>query len=359
MSTKGIMRGIRISGLAAAVPDHLLHNEDFFDRWGEEYVRKVIDVTGINNRYAALPRQTASDFAFEALNVLREKGVWAENNVDALIFVTQSPDYASPATAAVLHHRLGIHSECLAYDVTLGCSGFVSGLFMAGGLLGQGFRRVLVCGGDCSTLHGDPNDATTALLFGDGCFGVVVEAAENTLPWHYCFRTMGDGYRAIMTPAWLPFGRRRHLLTPETDCSVGNLQMAGMDVFTFTVSDVPAAIKEVLAEVPAESIDYLMLHQANLYIMKQVARAVKFKMDKVPVSIGKFGNTSGATIPLGLCDLFGESAETAEKHLLLAGFGVGLSLGVMDVYLSPSVCEPVVRTRRYYDDANDKEQYVE
>ena len=108
MSTQGKITGVKITGLATAVPDNLVRNSDYFDKWGKEYVQKVIDVTGIEERYAALPNQTASDFAFEALNLLRERGRWTNNSVDALIFLTQSPDYPSPASSFILHHRLGI-----------------------------------------------------------------------------------------------------------------------------------------------------------------------------------------------------------------------------------------------------------
>lgn len=351
MSTQGKITGVKITGLATAVPDNLVRNSDYFDKWGKEYVQKVIDVTGIEERYAALPNQTASDFAFEALNLLRERGRWTNNSVDALIFLTQSPDYPSPASSFILHHRLGIHKECMTFDVTAGCPGFVYGVFLASTFLQMpDMNRILICGGDCSTLHGNPEDNTTALLFGDGCFAAVLEKNTGGPDLHYHLQTFTDSFKAIMTPVYLPFGRNRSKWTKNMDFFVGRLRMQGMDVFSFTISEVPAAIKSVLNEVPPESIDYLFLHQANLYILKQVARAVKFKMDKVPISLNKFGNTSGASIPFGICDLFGNSLDATEKHLLLAGFGVGLSVGVMDVFLSPSVCEPVIKTKNFFDD---------
>lgn len=282
---------------------------------------------------------------------LKQRGCWTQDSPDALIFVTQSPDYYAPASANVLHCRLGLHDQCITYDVTHGCSGFVNALLIAGNLLQlPNIQQVLICGGDCSSLHNNPEDSATTLLFGDGCFGAVLEKNDTASEWHYNIKTLGSKFKSIMTPGWAPFGRNRHMIEKEKlNLLIANGGMNGMDVFTFSITDVPDAIKESFNTIDKDSLDWVFLHQANLFIMKHIARAIKIKMDKVPVSLNKYGNTSSASIPIGICDFYGSDTDETEKHLLLVGYGVGLAIGVMDIFVKPSVCLPIVKTTNFYE----------
>jgi len=359
MAASGTLTDVAIRDIACAVSDNPVGNEAFVERFGAEHVEKFATMTGVRRRCVAGPRQTSSDFAYAAACDIFGRGTWQREEVDALIFVSQTPDYFSfPATACVLHGRLGLSKNCMAFDITLGCSGFVYGLFIAASLLhNSGLRRVLFCGGDTVNRVVSDRDKSAAMLFGDGGFAVAIESdPAATAPWRYLYRTDGTGYKSIILPAG---GYRR----PEGDRTMRefgegiwrsdhNLHMDGTEVFNFTISEVPAAIKELMGQVPItpEQADLLVMHQANLFILKQISRMTKIPMTKVPVSMDRYGNTSVTSIPLTLCDALAGRPAAPALNLLLVGFGIGLSWGVINLKLSPSVCHPILTTNAFFED---------
>jgi 3-oxoacyl-[acyl-carrier-protein] synthase-3 len=263
-----------------------------------------------------------------------------------------------PSTACVLHHRLGLKKECLAFDINLGCSGFAYGLFVAGSLCRrEGIRSVLLCGGDTISKLVSSVDKSSAMLFGDGGYAALLEytdASDN--PWSYLYGTDGAGAKSIIIPS----GAHRNKNGAHDVREFGegvlrsdyDLYLDGIDVFNFTISEVPSAIKRLMkqAERCPENTDFLVLHQANLFILKQIAKLTNFPMEKVPVTIDRFGNTSSASIPLALCDALAVSSVTSAQRVVLAGFGVGLSWGVISMVLSPDCCLPVVYSNDSYTD---------
>ena len=357
MATTGILENIAIRGISCAVPDNRVDNAAFVERFGVVGVVKFAKMTGVVSRCVALPGQTASDLSFVAAGKLLAKIGWDRNGIDALMFVSQTPDYRLPATACVLQHRLGLGKNCIAFDMNLGCSGFVYGLFVAGSLCRKdSIMRVLLCGGDTSTKIVSNKDKSAAMLFGDGGFAVALEFDETASPWNWLFRTDGSGFRNIIIPA----GGLRH---PEGNPEVrefgegiwradDDLLMNGTDVFNFTISEVPAAIKQLLAQAGGtpENTDLLVLHQANAFILKHIARMTKFPMDKVPISMDRYGNTSVTSIPLTLCDAFSEKNKNEIQRLVLAGFGVGLSWGIIGLDFNANVCLPIVSSKEFFQD---------
>jgi len=202
MATSGILENIAIRGISCAVPDNRIENNAFTERFGAEGVEKFAKMTGVVCRHVALPSQTASDLSFVAAERLLAKVGWERESVDAIIFVSQTPDYLLPATACVLHHRLSLGKNCVAFDMNLGCSGFVYGLFVAGALCRKrGVMRVLLCGGDTSTKPIAPQDKSAAMLFGDAGFAVALEYDEHATLWNYLYRTDGNGFKNIIIPA--------------------------------------------------------------------------------------------------------------------------------------------------------------
>ena len=118
----GILKNVEIKGIACAVPDHIIHNEEYTKVFGEETVRKFINMTGVKTRHVAFDEQCTSDLCYAATTKLLQKLNWEPSSIDALILITQTPDYAVPASACVLQHRLGLSEDCIAFDVNLGCS---------------------------------------------------------------------------------------------------------------------------------------------------------------------------------------------------------------------------------------------
>ena len=360
MASAGITEQVAIRGVASVVPEARIENSTFVGRFGGEGVEKFAKMTGVTARHVATANQTASDFACCAAERLLARLDWARDSIDALVFVSQTPDYTLPAKACVLHHRLGIKTDCAAFDMNLGCSGFVYGLLVAGNLCRKNaFRRVLLCGGDTITKLVSPHDRSAAMLFGDGGFAVALEHDEAAPAWSWLFRTHGGGFREIIVPT----GAFRHRQGDATPREFGDgivrgdydLAMNGTEVFNFTISEVPAAIRQQMQSTgqTVETTDLLVMHQANAFILKNIAKMTKFPMTKVPISMDRYGNTSVTSIPLTLCDTLSGQPDSVPLNLLLAGFGVGLSWGIVSLRLPPSVCLPITTCANgYVDEVN-------
>lgn len=319
MAIAGVIKGVRISKLACAVPPKVVSSERFVGTFGAEQMQKFERMVGVRERHVTVEGETTATLAACAARKLAEVG-----DVDAVLFVSQTPDRVLPATACVIQQELNIKTDCIAYDINLGCSGFVYGVFCASSMLKMGgVGRVLLCGGDTVSKLVDAQDAASAPLFGDAGFAMILEADDSAPEIRYAFKTDGAGHRAIACD----FG--------------GRLVMDGMDVFNFTINEVPELIRSSMAaaQLTAENVDYLVLHQANKFVLKQVAMMTGFPMEKVPVSMDRFGNTSSASIPLTLCDL--ASREQGVKKVVMSGFGVGLSWGTLIADMDLSACFPI------------------
>lgn len=323
--SSGVAEGIRISAIACSVPNNSVANDHFVSLLGTEQMAKFEKMVGVVQRRLAPDGMTTSSLAISAGRKLIEDGSFRPDTIDAVLFVSQTPDYVLPATACVVQSELGVGKSAIAFDINLGCSGFTYGVFVAASLLKmEGVSKVLLCGGDVLSKIVDPADAASAPLFGDAGFAAVVERDVSAPPMRYAMMTDGSGHAAI-------------------ECRRGGfVSMNGMDVFNFAINEVPDLIsREILTGgFSPEEIDFLVLHQANLYVLKQIALMTGFPMSKVPVSINRYGNTSSASIPLTLCDMASPSVTKAK--VLMCGFGVGLSWGTLLVDFDFSVCHPIV-----------------
>lgn len=342
----GILNNVEIKGIACAVPDRIVKNEDYNSVFGEESVQKFINVTGVRTRHVALDEQCTSDLCYVATTRLMEKLNWERSSIDALILITQTPDFAVPATACVLQHRLGLSEDCIAFDVNLGCSAYVYGIWLAATMISnRNLNRVLLLVGDTSNFGINQNDSATAMIFGDGGTATALEKSEGK-DIKYFLKTKGSGYKHIMVPS----GHARSRSKISTDASEYELAMDGSAVFSFTISDVPRSVKSFLSQynIDMNDIDMYVFHQANLFILKHLASKLKIPMEKVPVSIDRYGNTSGESIPLTMVDALGNEESGGTIKLLLCGFGVGLSWGGIYLEMDKSVCLPMIYTNDYY-----------
>lgn len=348
--------GIKISCLAASVPENKVDIAAMANDPNEDpkFVKSFIRKTGIAAKHKCGMDQTAADFSYSAAKQIEAAGKYKPEEIGILINVTQNPDYRTPSTALVLHKRLGLHKSCLAFDVNLGCSGFVYGVSLAASLLStSNAAKALVFIGDTlgrgrKGLSIDQRSSNTTLLFGDASAAVLLEIDKN-----HCIKSAlmsdGTGHKALSTPynAW------KHPVGPE---SIPGDDIA---VFNFTINEVPALLKEFTNKVGTEisSYDALVLHQANMMIIKNIAKRVGIPMEKVPVSLDRFGNTSGASVPLTIVDKFGNVEDEREIKLLTSGYGVGLSWGVMDFRINARDILPLTYGRDYYDDGYRDENY--
>lgn len=352
----GVLENIEIKGIACAVPETKVNSEAFYDKFGAENVDKFVKMTGVKERCVASKEQTSSDLCYVAAEKVIAKLGWEKDSIDAVVFVSQSPDYRLPATACVLHGRLGLKQNCVAFDVNLGCSGYVYGLFIIGSLMqGQNINRVLLlAGGTLSKLVCD-EDRSTAMLFGDAGSATAIEKSQNS-QIKYLLKTNGEGYKSIIVPAGAYRNADGSSEIKSSEDGIArsdfDLAMNGTDVFNFTISDVPAAISEfnTYFNLSIENFDYCVLHQANLFMLKHIAKKVKITPEQFPITIDRFGNTSVTSIPLTIADLCNSLNDKTNVSLLLCGFGVGLSWGVVSLNIKPDACLPIIYTNEFFED---------
>ncbi len=341
--------GIRISCIAASVPENKVDIAAMADDPNEDpkFVKSFIKKTGIAGKHKCGLDQTAADFSYTAAKQIEAAGKYTPDEIGILINVTQNPDYRTPSTALVLQKRLGLNKNCIAFDVNLGCSGFVYGVSIAAGLLkNSDAKKALVLVGD-SLGRGrrgvsiDQRSSNTTLLFGDASAATLLERAEGDSV-KTGLMSDGTGHKALATPynAW------KHPIGPDS------IPSDDIAVFNFTINEVPALIHDYIEklETKIDSYDDLILHQANMMIIKNIAKRVGMPMEKVPVSLDRFGNTSGASVPLTIVDKYGSCEAGKEVKMLTSGYGVGLSWGVMEVKINTDDILPLTFGEDRYDD---------
>jgi 3-oxoacyl-[acyl-carrier-protein] synthase-3 len=350
-----IIEGVKISGVASAVPTRKVMSTDYIPLFGNNTVSKIIATTGVKESYHVNDMQTAGDLAYAAgRHLLDNMGVPPES-IGVLIFIVTYQDYFVPATANVLHHRLGLSKDCMAFDVNLSCSGFVIGLQIAGSLLKSlGASRALLLLGDTTSKVVSPDDRSR-MLFGDAGAAVMLEADNSAENINFGIKTDGSRFKSIIVPAGA-FRQPNAGRTPERwfDGNIRtnyNLFMDGQNVFAFSITDVPSLIFEFLQHhnIKIHDFDVGVFHQPNVFILNRIAKKIGLPLDKMPLSLDKYGNTSCASIPVTLSDAYGSLSGKSLKTMF-CGFGVGLSWAVASCVLDADVILPVIHTDEYYND---------
>lgn len=340
---KAVIEGVRIAGIRAVVPRERHSYVETPGIFTEEEARKLHATIGVYER-RVLPRPwCASDMCRAAAEGLLAQLGWEPESVDVLIFVSQDVDYVLPVTAAVLQRHLGLSAGAACFDVTLGCSGFVYGVWMAGRLLGGSVKRALVLCGDNSTRWLHPEDKATLPLFGDAGSATALELDPDAGPIRVALGTDGGGAKHIFVKAG---GKRDCLIPtdpPRSEAEMqrlyrdARLQLNGAEVFSFTLRAVPGLIKEALADggIGVDDLDFIVPHQANKMMLEHIRKKVACPPEKYIIDMEKFGNTSSASIPLAICSRLGGELAAGRQKLLMAGFGVGWSWGTVLADIGP------------------------
>jgi 3-oxoacyl-[acyl-carrier-protein] synthase-3 len=312
----------RITGVGSYLPGTPVTNDDLVARGVETSDAWIRERTGIGARHLAPPETTASDLALEASRAaIADAGIDA-SRIDLIVLATSTPDYIFPSTAALLQAKLGIKGGA-AFDVQAVCSGFAYALAIADKFIRSGSHRcALVVGSEVFSRILDWTDRGTCVLFGDGAGAVVVEAADE--PGILASALHADGSYAKI------------LAVPGSVCGgkvVGTpfLQMDGQAVFKFAVKVLADVAEEVLGEagLPADEVDWLIPHQANVRILQATAKKLALPMDKVIVTVASHGNTSAASIPLALDAGVRDGRIRRGQTLLLEGVGGGFAWGAV------------------------------
>ncbi len=331
--------GIALGGMVTTVPPEERRIEDAMALFGgnRKQIERLKKTIGLDRRRVAAAGTTAADLCEAAArSLICETAALDAGRVDGLICVTQMPDFPQPCNAALLHGRLGLRKDCAAFDVNLGCSGYVYGLWLAALLLnGGGCQNVLLLAGDTVSRLTHPEDRSVALLFGDGGSATWLRRATGGGGSYFSVETDGSGYQHLIVPAG---GARRppdagtREVTADEDGNrrtAEHLFMNGTEIFNFSITEEPTAVRALLdfADIEATEVDYFVFHQANRYILGNIAKRLKIPLEKVPMqTVERFGNQSSASIPASVCGELGHLLTGPQtRRLLLSGFGVGLS----------------------------------
>ena len=325
------LKNVRIAGIATGVPKTIEYTKDNPGISSEYNYEDFIKSTGVEQRRYD-EEHTTSDLCCAAAERLIADLGWDKKDIEALIFVTQGPDYIAPATACIVQDRLGLSKECYASEVSLGCSGWVYGLSHVASLMTTGcIKKALLMAGDSKFIMPIPDP-----LSSNAGTVTALEYEEGNEGFKFHFGTDGSGWDAI----YIPDGGARNGVSAKSleleevngrkMCRLQS-RMNGMDVFAFAISTAPKSIKKTLEHYgeTLDNIDYCVLHQANMQIDEVIRGKLKLPSEKVPYSLHKFGNTSSATIPITINTQLRGKIENKKTRFIACGFGIGLSWGTV------------------------------
>lgn len=326
--------GVGITAMSAAVPHRVVKGREYTEVFSQEEANEIVDKTGIEERRFADVETCSSDLCFAAAEKLIADNNINKEEIDLLVFISQTPDYRMPATSCTLQHRLGLSNSTIAFDITLGCSAFMYGLSVVYGMMERsGLRKALLLDGETRSKVYSPRDRRSAFLFGDGGVAALIERDSKFGKSTFSLNTDGSRADLIMIPA----GGYRKMSSAETVVErvideYGNMRseeqgyMRGGDVFNFVIREIPRDIKNTVAyaEKDINAFDYVVFHQANNFINSYIAKKMKLNTEKIPSTIAKFGNTSSVSVPLTIVSEL-QGKLNGKKELLLTAFGVGMT----------------------------------
>lgn len=323
---------ICICGMVSAVPANRVDNMELAEVFGTKKIKRQVSLTGIHFRHICGKSQSASDLASVAAEKLMKQLSWSKDEIRVMVFVTQSPDVCTPSTAMIIQKRLGIGDDCLAFDVNLGCTGYVSGLQIVAALLNNIGGKGLLLVGDGQYYESDEVISSNILLFGDGASATALETVPNK-SFYYFQKTDG---------------KRHHLLTRSLN---GDFHMDGNAILLFSLTEAVQSIKDIKThfQIDEQEIDYYVIHQAQKLILDSIANECNIVSEKVLTSYEEYGNTSTAALPLTICHNVDRLKEKATVRMLLSGFGVGLAWANVYIEMNTQNILPVVFTDYHYD----------
>lgn len=323
---------ISIKAISACVPKNAESNYDY-DWISNEERALLVKTTGIEKRRVANENICTSDMCFQAAQQLITDLNIDKNEIDVLLFVSQTLDYFLPATGIILQDRLGLSKSTMAFDIVLGCSGYVYGLSVISSLISTGkFKKGLLLVGDKSTFSLSKKDKSTYPLFGDAGTATLIEYDENAAQVYFNLQSDGAGYKAI----YIPEGGTRARWNENTDKPIeiekgiirskANLWLDGLEVFNFSLREAAPNINDLLnyTNTTIHDYNYFIFHQANKLMNESIRKKLKLPPEKVPYSLHHFGNTSSASIPLTMVTQL-NNKNISNNNFIFSAFGVGLS----------------------------------
>lgn len=326
------IKNVAIVGMSAGVPRHVMPTVSTTDKYDADAFAETTGV--LEKRYSN--DYTTSDLGKAAAEQLIADLCWGgqKEEIGALIFVSQTPDYILPATSCILQDKLGLSKDCMALDISLGCSGWVYGLSVIASIMQTGMiKKGILIAGDARKQCYEEADQ----LFGFACTATAIEYQEGAEGFKFNLGTDGSGFDAIIKPVG---GCRNQVTAKDLEpvmCEDGRKRhgfqtlMKGMDVFAFGITTAPKSIKKLVAEyqLNADNIEYYVFHQANRKMNETIRKKLKLTEEQVPYSMTHFGNTSSASIPITIVTQLADKVVGQKTEYIGCGFGVGLSWGTV------------------------------
>ena len=340
--------GVGIKAMSACVPPDIVYNKDLGYLIPEEEIEKTINNIGVVERRIAADDVTASDLCYKAACQLMADNDIDPASIDVLLFMSQTADYRIPATSCLLQHRLGLPKSTMCLDISQGCSGYLFALSTAFAYASmEGVNRVLLLDGETFSKIVNRRDKVDWPLYGDAGTATLIEKGDYG-DSTFMLNTDGSGADVLKIHAGM-----RNPITAEScierEQEEGNIRndlevfMDGMDVFNFAIGKVPKSIKQLLKETDKtiEDVDYLIFHQANLFMMDFFVKKLKIDPACVPYCIKKYGNTSSTSVPLTIVsELVGKL--DGSHTVVLSAFGAGLSWGSALMQMQDCKVSPVI-----------------
>jgi 3-oxoacyl-[acyl-carrier-protein] synthase-3 len=329
----------KISGILTILPQNEIKFEDEIGNYNFSAAQsmKLKLAMGYNSHRIVKDNVCSSDLCIHGLNYLFENGILKPEDIDAIILVTQSPDYIMPPTSYLVHGHFNLKKDMICIDINQGCAGFIIGLIQAFSLLDQeSINKVVLLNVDILSQKVSRKDRNSNPLIGDGASVTIIEKSATDTTIHGNIQVDGTGATALMIPAGgfkLPSSSETAILEQDASGnfrSKDNLVMKGDEVFSFVQQLVPPMIENLLVQggIMKDTVDYYMFHQPNRFMLQKLADKIGIPHDKMPSNIvGNFGNSSGVTIPTAITFNLGDKLLNEELLLCMAGFGVGLTWG--------------------------------
>lgn len=351
---KSIIKNMSIKGISIVLGEnkHLFSDDKEYYNNDPAQLKKLKKMIGFDTRYWTNENTTTADLCEQAARDLIKKLNIELESIDAIISVTQTPDYYMPGNAHVVHRNLGFPKTTLAFDMEFGCSGYIYGLWTAGMMINNGLKRVLLLTGDTLSKSANKKDRTEAPLFGDSGSATLVEFNNQAKDSYFILKSDGKGINSMLQPA----GAYRVRSSEETRKDITdndgntrnqeNIYMNGFEIFNFTLTEQPRLLNEIIefSGNTKEDIDYFVLHQANVYIVETILNKSNIPLEKAPSKVfAKYGNQNSASIPSAICSDLRDKFTNEKKKVLMQGFGIGLSWGACVTDLENTIClEPQV-----------------
>ena len=301
---------INVVGVAAAVPSSKVSNQSL-DQISPNERDLLINTIGINERRVARTLSSEELCIEPARQLLKSLG-WNPSEIQLLVFVSQTPSQPIPGSSTILQKGLEIPSSCMCIDINQGCAGYVYGLSVIASLMEVGkIEKALLLVGDTITKNLAADDMSTVPIFSDAGSATALSYSTKVNTMYFHMQADGNGAEVI------------HQRPNE------RMQMNGHEVFHFGLKEVVPNVEQLInfANTEKDKVDYFVFHQANKLLNEGIRRKLKVAPEKVPHSLAELGNTSCATIPVTMVAQLGAQLGERNLHLLLSGFGVGLSWG--------------------------------